>query len=119
MSESWPTTLPSTPLVNGYSDVDENTKLSTSVDVGTPKLRNRSTGVSSVIEERYLLTKTQYDTLKNFYRSTLGNGAESFIKQHPIEEINKIYRFRGEGVTLESIRHPYYIVKLALRTLPE
>lgn len=90
---TWPTTLPQTPLLEGFQDTPQDAVLRSEFD-GYTKQRNRFTAVLHNVSESYLLTKQQYQTFKQFYRDTLQNGAVEFIKPDPIDDINRRYRFK-------------------------
>jgi hypothetical protein len=114
---TWPVTLPASPLINGYNEVDEDSRLVSDVDAGQRKIRNRYTANAKFITENYILTETQYIALMTFYRTTLSNGATPFTKQHPITETSMLYRFNAP-INLNSVEYPYYSVTLSLEIIP-
>jgi hypothetical protein len=114
---TWPATLPQSPLINGYNEVPEDARLVSEVDAGSRKIRNRYTAASEFVNENYVLTAAQYATLKSFYKTTLGNGAEEFTKENPITETDLLYRFTAP-FTLDAVQFPFYLVTLPLEILP-
>lgn len=112
---TWPTVLPQSPLIEGFSDTPQDSVLRSKMD-GYTKQRNRYTAALSDVEESYLLTPAQYDALVTFYTSILGNGALDFTKPNPETGTNSIYRFvdvysgKFDGVK--------YKVKIKLERLP-
>ena len=111
----WPSTLPQSPLIEGFSDTPQDSVLRSNMD-GYSKQRNRFTATIGNVEESYLLTPTQYATLKVFFHTTLGNGATDFIKNNPETGFDEVYRFSStyspkyDGV--------FYKVKLNMERLP-
>jgi len=89
---TWPSTLPQTPLLEGYSDVPQNSVLRSDFD-GYTKQRNRFTAVINDVEERYYFTSTQYVTFKDFYANTLSQGSIEFLKDDPETGLTQSYRF--------------------------
>lgn len=89
---TWPATLPQSPLLDGFSDVPQDSVLRSPM-TGLNKQRNRYTAVVSNVTEAYLMTPAQFITFVNFYETTLGNGADDFLKTNPITGITETYRF--------------------------
>lgn len=111
----WPSTLPQSPLLEGFSSVPQDSVLRSDMDALT-KQRNRFTAVVYDVEESYLLTPAQYTTFRNFYHSTLGNGAEDFLKPNPESGLTELYRFAD---VYEAIFNGLqYRVALTMERLP-
>lgn len=111
----WPSSLPQSPLIDGFSDEPQNSVLRSDMD-GLTKQRNRYNAVIHDVRESYWLTPTQFNTFKSFYFDALGNGAEEFLKPDPIEEITAVYRF--SGVYEFEFNGVNYRVTLPLEKLP-
>lgn len=79
-------------MLEGFSDRPQNSVLRSEFD-GYTKQRNRFTATLSNVTERYYMTSQQFSTFKDFYFNTLGNGADEFSKNDPVEGVNRIYRF--------------------------
>lgn len=90
----WPESLPQYPLIDGYSDLPQDSVLRSKMD-GYTKQRNRFTANLYNVEESYLLTPAQFGVFENFYSSILGNGADTFIKKDAKTGIDRLYRFVG------------------------
>jgi hypothetical protein len=88
----WPSTLPQSPLLEGFRDTPQDSVMRSEFD-GYTKQRNRFTAVLNNVTERYYMTSTQYATFVNFYENTLSNGSEEFIKPDPVLNVSKPYRF--------------------------
>lgn len=80
----WPAGIPWEFLTDGASGAFGDNTLRSSMDVGPPKLRRRSTAAPDRFVGDILVTLTQYGTLETFYKTTLGYGALPFDGTHPI-----------------------------------
>jgi len=88
----WPTSLPTRPLVDGYSETPPNTVVRSNTAVGPAKTRRRATAGVRRITCRYRLTAAQVDTLDTFYWATLESGALRFNWTHP--RTSSVYEVR-------------------------
>lgn len=114
---SWPTTLPQSPLVNGYSRQPVDSRLISMPDAGKGKIRNRYTAVPIDVNEVYLLTLDQYAIFVDFYNDIISYGADEFLKVDPITGLTKNHRFREEMYTT-NFKYPYMEVSLSLEVMP-
>ena len=114
---SWPTTLPQTPLTEGYKEAPQDTRLISSVDAGHRKIRNRFTAASFAISETYWFTEAEFLIFKDFYENTLNNGSLDFTKMNPISETSRLYRFESV-YDLNQISYPFFKVVIKLEMLP-
>lgn len=111
----WPTSLPQSPLLEGFSDVPQDSVIRSEMD-GLTKQRNRYSAVINDVVESYLMSPAQFSTFRDFYFQTLGNGAEEFLKKDPITQLTAVYRmsdvydFEFNGVS--------YRVTLTMEKLP-
>lgn len=113
---TWPTTLPQYPLVNGYTRRPISSRLDFGVDSGRPILVNRATAMPDEVNENYLLTEAQRNTLHTFWKTSLKRGVADFLKLEPETKLMKLYQMSGEPVyTRVGL---YWEVKLSLRILP-
>jgi len=113
---TWPSTLPPTPLLQGFKDLPQSTMLSSQM-TGLNKQRNRYTAYVSDVTENYWLTPAQFDIFKTFFHTTLGNGASEFTKTDPISNTTRTYRFKPSGYNM-SFNGVDYFVTLSLEKLP-
>lgn len=111
----WPAELPQTPLVDGYSDVPQDSVIRVNM-TGLTKQRNRYTAVLRDVSESYLLEKDQMEIFEDFFRSTLKNGSLDFIKTEPKSGQQRVYRF--SGVYSDEYNGVQYKVTLPLEILP-
>jgi prophage DNA circulation protein len=112
---SWPSSLPQTPLLDGYSDVPQNSVLRSDFDTYT-KQRNRFTAVIHDVSEKYVMTNNQYTTFIEFYENTLNFGADVFTKTDPVTGLTKNYRFVEPYSS--SFNGVLWVVELTLEKLP-
>ena len=88
----WPSELPQTPLLSGYSSTPQDSVLRTEMD-GYTKQLNRYTATIFDVKEPYYMTNDQYAVFKQFYHGILGNGALEFSKVDPETGNTGLYRF--------------------------
>lgn len=93
--ETWPSTLPQYPLVEGYSRTPQDSVLKFQTETGRAKERNRATAMPDSITERYVLEPSQRDTLDTFYKVTTKRGTVTFTKIEPETGLVKEYKFDG------------------------
>lgn len=118
MSANWPSSLPQTPLYNGYSRTLRDTRIYTDNSSGASKIRNKFTASPEDITYRFVLDSAQKVTLENFYKQTLRNGALPFLFKEPESGVDRQYRF-AKGSTLKFEREGlYYVFELKLEILP-
>lgn len=115
MLPEWPSTLPPSPLIEGYFDTPQDSVLRTQM-TGLNKQRNRYTAKLNNVEEKYLLTEAQMAVFENFYDNTLGNGALEFAKQDPRLKQERVYRFAGPYDM--DYNGKQYLVTLSLEKMP-
>lgn len=94
MAETWPVTLPTSPLVGTWSGQDQDNLLRGPADVGEGEIAIRVNSTSEVVSLSMLLTVAQVQTLRTFYRTTLGFGTKRFNFTHPILGVTKEFRFK-------------------------
>lgn len=114
---TWPATLPTTPLLNGYKRKPMNDGLKKfNPDLGATKDHLRYTAVPENVTENYLLTNAEYLILKSFYETDCKRGAITFFKTEPETNTLREYKFLEppdtEQVGLDKR------VTLTLRILP-
>ena len=116
MTPTWPETLPTSPLVNGYNRSLTDTRLRTQNQSGADKVRNRYTAAVENITEPYVLTVAQKEALETFYKSTLKNGSLRFIKREPESGNDREYRFVNPLSFVKA--GIYYTITLNLELMP-
>lgn len=78
MSTVWPTGLPTAIQVNGLSETPIDQFVENTVDVGSPKRRQRFSGAMGQIQGKMTLTAAQMLTFDAFFETTLAGGALPF-----------------------------------------
>lgn len=73
----WPAALPQRALVDGYSEPLRNSRLTSNVDVGPPKMRFKGL-MPRTVEAQLVLSYALKSTLENFYYSDLMEGTLPF-----------------------------------------
>jgi len=86
---TWPTDLPQQFLVEGYADPPQDNLIRTQMDAAQANQRPRFTNVADDIKGTMLMTEAQYTSFKTFFKSTLKNGAYSFLL--PVKGDNATY----------------------------
>jgi hypothetical protein len=79
----WPETLPKTLIMDGLSAKRSSSVIRTRMDAGPGKARRRYTASSKIYTGRMLLTVEQRDTLDQFFRLKLADGALRFFFTDP------------------------------------
>ena len=95
MAIVWPGTLPQD-LLAGASESRQKGRLTTQMDVGTPKMRRRFTAVSRYIKGAIIVDGAQQATLDTFWETTLAEGVKQFDWKDPKDASTKSFRFRSE-----------------------
>ena len=88
----WPSTLPKTPLLEGYASNPSDSTIRFQPDAGKPKVRNRAFGMPDNRSEQYIFDDAERAIFMNFWRNTLSQGTLSFLKTDP--EDNTIQEFQ-------------------------
>lgn len=93
--ETWPDSvntkgiMPYTQTPKAYLVVEDN-------DVGTPNVRNRSTGVNMVHRFKLKFDKTEWELIRQWVQYNLANGALPFYFPHPVTGESTLMRFMIE-----------------------
>lgn len=114
---TWPLTLQQKVEGGDFELVFGDTLLKSDVDVGPAKVRSRYTDGVDQYKGSILLSSTEYDDLKTFYKTTLNNGANYFDWVDPIDDSAAQFRF----VTPPRISHlggGEFRVAMSLEKLP-
>lgn len=90
---TWPTTLPKELLQDNYSQTPLQTFAKTDIDEGVLKIRLRENIGRTRFTGNMVFTKTEYSIFKQFFITTLRNGALPFLFPNP-HNINNDIRVR-------------------------
>lgn len=75
---SWPVTLPSRPIVPGYSRGPAANVIRTEMDAGAPYQRRVTTGAPKPLRCTIVVTDAQKAIFEDFYDTTLASGSLAF-----------------------------------------
>ncbi len=114
---TWPASLPQYVLVEGYSEAPPQNTIRTSMDVGPPKMRRRSTAAVRPITGNQHMNKTQVAALDTFYVTTLNSGVDQFDWVHPRTQSAVDFRFTAPP-QYESLGGTAWMVTLSLEVMP-
>jgi len=114
---TWPVSLPSYPLVNGFSESIPETTVRTEMDQGPAKIRQRTTASIRKMQMSFLLNKTQTQALDTFYITTLNGGSTSFTFTHPRTDASISCRFT-QPPEYTSTNGDYFNAGIELEILP-
>lgn len=90
---AWPATLPQCPTLSGFSETPQPNVTSFKPEVGTPKVRRRSTAKGWMTEIGYRMTNAQVLAFYTFYETTLEDGSLPFTWPHPITKTSYNWMF--------------------------
>jgi hypothetical protein len=93
MAETWPLTLPQSPLSGSLSIQKQENLVRAPADIGVGPRRRRASAVSHTMAFAMLLTSEELAVLKQFYDVTLGGGALSFDFTDPTTGDTREYYF--------------------------
>lgn len=80
---TWPVTLPGNFLAPSYQEAFADNTIRSTMDVGPPKVRRRSTSGTKPISGVMYMTPDQLATLTTFFETTLYDGSLPFDWTHP------------------------------------
>jgi len=83
MTISWPVGIPQTALIDGYDEQLMSNVSEFKPDVGMPLLSRRTSEESEDVKFQTIMTLTQYETLRDWRRTTLKSGTLPFLRYHP------------------------------------
>ena len=110
---TWPSTLPTYPLLENYTESVANNSIRTEMEQGPAKVRCRSSVGVSKISISYFLSKEQIEVLDNFYEAELKSGSIAFNFIHPRTSADVKCRFL-QSPQYQAVNGNYYKVNLEL-----
>jgi len=119
MVATWPETLPQKLLVDGYSQAAANTLMRSNMETGPAKQRRRFSSGVEPVSGKLILDYTEFDTLKEFYDTTLIGGSLRFIWKDPTDQLsgNRLFRFTSP-INWTTYGAGLFNVSLQLEMLP-
>jgi len=109
---SWPSTLQECLNENNFTYTPGNVSITQDMEIGPKKSRRRYTTPVDMITGSIDLHKDDYNTLYNFYYSTLGGGVDYFDVDHPITKDPISVRFT-EPFNVSTKGGEWFIVNLS------
>lgn len=93
MAESFPTSLQDKVNSSGFSVQFDEVSITSDTDVGVKKKRKRYTDPVDSYKCSIDMTYTEFNTLRDFFNTTLGGGVKTFTYEHPFDHTPAIFRF--------------------------
>ena len=116
---TWPSTLPQKIQQQNFQLQAPQGAIRTDMETGKPFQRQRFTAAVQPFSAQIWVDSTQYTTLLNFWKNTLGHGALEFDWEHPITgEAAKIRFVANEPPQITALSGEQYQVRLNLEIIP-
>ena len=93
--DNWPLSLQQHLNSDNFQVVLGDTLVRSQMDVGPDKVRNRYTKGVDLYTASVNLDIDDYDTLSNFFKTTLGNGSLPFLFHNPLTDADETFRFKA------------------------
>lgn len=116
---SWPATLPSYVLEQGYGESAADQFLETQMDAGSPKRRRRYTRNNRVFECQIAMDETASEAFETFYDTTLKGGSLPFDWVHPRRRTAMTFQFRHPVPKLTEVTGSKRIWTFALEAMTD
>lgn len=117
MAETWPPALQQLLNVENFNVKFGNTLTRTDMDVGLAKTRSRYTVGVDVYSSSIDMDIDDFDTLTNFYKTALNNGALTFEFQNPMNDTLEEFRF-AEPPTMSPLGGRIFRVQMTWERMP-
>lgn len=95
MPETFPPSLQELLNESGFTQKLDDTSIRSSMGIGLPKVRNRYTKPVDEFTCTIDMQNSDYSDLITFYRTTLGGGVKTFYYNHPLSQVQSVFRFMG------------------------
>lgn len=96
MADNLPASLQQKFNVQGFTHSIGKTTLRSNVEVGPAKVRRRFTKSVDPYKGSIVMSYDEYDTLYNFYQTTLDGGTKKFNFEDPFSQLPAEFRFINE-----------------------
>lgn len=114
---AWPTSLPQSPLRDGYEETMTSATLRTETEVGPAKLRRRYRSSPIHHKMRFIMDESQLNTLETFYKTDTVGGALEFTMPHPIKNTTMTVRFLEDRPYSVTYYGSKYMVEMTLEQI--
>jgi hypothetical protein len=120
MAASWPVSINTDVLRDGYTDQPERNVVTFQPEVGPAKERRRCSVSNNLVTYPMMFLAAEWAAFVPFYRSTLADGILPFEFPDPVSDDLWTYKFEGEEPPkVERVQGLYRYVTLHLRVLYE
>lgn len=116
---SWPASLPSYVLEQGYSEQIADQFIETQMEAGSPKRRRRYTRNNRVFTVSMAMDETTSQTFENFYDTTLAGGSLPFDWVHPRRRTTMTFQFRHPVPKLGEVTGSMRVWAFALEAMTD
>lgn len=113
----WPNTLPQRVDAPSFKEKPGSNTIRTAMDVGSAKVRRRTTASVRTVDATMMLSRAERDALDAFYTDTLKDGSLAFDWLHPTTQLAATFRFR-DPPEFNAISGTTYVATLPLEILP-
>lgn len=115
--QSWPISIPQTPIPDGFQDGIQELSIRSKMDVGPDKIRRRYTAGIRKLQMQFHMNGTQKSDFRAFYITTLLGGSLAFDFEDPAEGGTIELRFVTPP-NIEYIGGDYWLIKCDCEKLP-
>lgn len=115
----WPDTVNQFMDRGSFNEQPERNVVSFQPDVGPPIERRRSSIATTMLSGSGRGTRAEWDSLVAFYKDTLNDGIDPFVRLHPDTNVPIVCKFTGDAPKLTSVGALYRHFSLSMRILPE
>lgn len=116
MANTWPTaaSFPEAPLLSGNEEGIADTVIKTDMEVGPPKVRQRSSVGYNSGSYGFHMTATNLLALETFYKTTCSGGSEVFEWKHPRTGSTVNWLFTAPP-TWTQLKNALYLVNIQVK----
>lgn len=115
---TWPPSLPTYVLEQGYQENLEDQTIETSVEAGLAKVRRRYTASIRKFQMSVQMDEDQAEVFEIFFRDTLQGGSLPFEWRHPRTGVATTFRFRKPVPQFTVVGGAYVRVTMTLEAIP-
>lgn len=115
---TWPPSLPTYVLEQGYSEQLEDQTIETAVEAGIAKIRRRYTAPVRRFQVAVQMTQDQAAVFEDFFLNTLQAGSQPFDWRHPRTGLLTRFRFRKPTPTVSVVGGSIVRYQMALESIP-
>lgn len=117
MAQVWPAALQDYVNEESFSHAIGNTTVRTEMDIGPAKVRRRMTRSVDIFDVTITIDVDDYDTVYEFYDTTLNGGVEQFTFAHPFTGVDTNFRMTQEP-TFAPMGGREFTVKMRWEAMP-